>query len=136
MIVAYKALWLKSVYEFVLLAEIPDGGLVLPRESVLVPYAVEPDGADFAVACEELGQLGVYEFHVVLPVPVLALRPACPRARPPERVVVRAPPVQMRVVEMQLQALSPEGVGEFREDVSAERCGLEDVVFTGFAVEH
>ncbi len=69
----------------------------------LVPHPVEPSPADGAVVGEQLGQLAVHEVQVA--VPVAALGPAGLVSGPAPRPVVRMVPVELRVIEEELETL-------------------------------
>src|SRR5437764_226759 len=69
----------------------------------LVPHAVEPDAADRTVATEQFGQLAVHEIQIACP--VAALGPVRVLPRPAAQPIVGTVPVELRVVEEQLQAL-------------------------------
>ena len=58
MIVAYEAVGLQAVYEFVLFVELP-----VKRDGVflVVPHSVKPDGPYGAVVSEQFCELSVHE---------------------------------------------------------------------------
>ena len=131
-VVTDEARWLEFVDERVLLVELPvEWGWIL----VTVPLSVEPDGADFTIVCEQLGQLLIHEVVVCRPVLVLPNTADDLLAGTSHWVLV-ARPVNVRVVEVQLDALLVALVGKLLEHVAAEWCGVNDVVFALLCVPH
>ena len=122
MVVADEAGWLQTVYECILFGQLPVEIGVL----VLVPYAVKPDGIYFSVVGEEFGELVVHERIVALPV---ALRVGTTRSSAcSSPYSVLAPPVDVRVIEVESDALLVAFVGQFLHDVALEGCCIDDVV--------
>ena len=131
-VVTDEARWLELVDESVLLVELPvEWGWIL----VTVPLSVEPDGADFTIVCEQLGQLLIHEVIICRPVLVLPNTADDLLAGTSHWVLV-ARPVNVRVVEVQLDALLVALVGKLLEHVAAEWCGVNDVVFALLCVPH
>jgi hypothetical protein len=100
----------------------------------LVPPPVEPDATDLAVVREQLAELAVHVVEVA--VPVALGRPPAVRARAPARVVVGVMPVELRVVEEELDALPVALVGQHLEDVLLVGRAVHDVVVGDLGVEH
>ena len=101
------------------------GALDLPVGIGLVPHAIEPDPADRSVLCEQLGELRVHVVEVAIEVP--ARRPSGEVARPPERPVVRVVPVEQRIVEEYLDALTPRLLDQHLERILPVRRRIDDV---------
>ena len=102
------------------------GAIELPLGVGLVPPAVEPDATDVAVAAEQLAQLSVHVLDVSRPGPFA--RPAGIEARAAAGKVIRMMPIELRVVEKQLDALLPAFVGKRLEDVFLVGRARDDVV--------
>ena len=116
-VVAHEAGRLKSVNQFVLLGQLP-----IERHAVLVvvPMAVEPDGAYLAVVCQELGQLRIHKLVIAGPVRlfgVLACAVSCASCG-----IVVARPVYVGIVEVELDALSVAGICELAHHILAIGC--------------
>ena len=124
-VVGDEARWLQAVNERVLRREAPGGVGHAVGVDVLVPHAVEPDGADGAVAGEQLGELAVHEGAVVVPAAFAGATGAEAGAATGEVIV--AAPVEVRIVEVQPDAVSGAGVGQLTDHVAAEGRGLDDV---------
>ena len=124
-VVGDEARGLQAVNERVLLREAPGGVGHAVGVDVLVPHAVEPDGADGAVASEQLRQLAVHEGAIV--VPATFTRAAGAEAGAATGEVVVAAPVEVRIVEMEPDAVSGAGVGQLTDHIAAEGRGLDDV---------
>ena len=129
-VVGHEAAGLQAVDEGVLGWELPVEGL---RVGIVVPPSVEPDGSDRAVVGEELGELRVHKAVIALPVGLMggAARPESGATQG----IVGAIPVQMRVVEMQPDAVVGAGLGELADDVAPEGCGFYYVIRTGCRIE-
>ena len=112
--------------EVVLRAQLPVEGRGV---AVVVPYAVEPDGADFPVAREQLGQLCVHKRLVLLP--ILLIRGSSGAFSRASERVVGSSPVEVRVVEVQGDAVSLAGLAQLLENVALEGCRLDGVVVAG-----
>ena len=112
-VVAHQAAGLQVVNELILLLQLPVEGDGI---HVVVPPAVEPDGPDLAVVGEQLGQLVVHEAIVCRPVG--AVEPLGPPARTACGIVL-AGPVDVRVIEVQLDALAVTLLGQLPHDVFA-----------------
>mgnify|MGYP001000443809 CR=1 FL=1 len=121
-VVGHEATGLQTVNEGVLGGELPVEGL---RVGIVVPPSVEPDGSDGAV----VGELRVHKAVIALPVGLMggAARPESGATQG----IVGAIPVQMRVVEMQPDAVVGAGLGELADDVAPEGCGFYYVIRTG-----
>ena len=110
------------MYERILLGQAP----VERRIDILIPPAVEPDSVHFAIVGEQLCELIVHE--LIVAVPVLRLfRAASAKTGASERCVL-ASPVDVRVVEVQTDALTMTLVGKFLHDVALERRSVNDVI--------
>ena len=119
---------MQLVYECVLLVELP------VEVFRMVPHSVKPYCSYLAVVGQYLGELCVHEVEVRVPVGGafgLGQGLACIAER-----IVRAIPVHVRVVNVQLYALSVTFVGQLFQYVAPERGGVNDVVVGGFRVEH
>src|SRR5579859_3630471 len=111
------------------------GGLQLVNESVgfgempvgvgLIPHAVEPDAPDGAIVGEEFGELAIHvgvEGGVAGTVVGTAIVPASNAAR----VVVRIMPVELRIIEEELEALTVAFIGEHFERIFLIGRALDD----------
>src|SRR5712691_1476612 len=76
-----------------------------PVRGRFFPHAVEPDPAEWPVVREQLSELGVEEAEVTIP--VAALGPAGVVARRAARPVIGMMPVQLGVIEEELDPLAP-----------------------------
>src|SRR5881398_2543573 len=85
----------------------------------LIPHAVEPDAGDRTVVCEQLRQLAIHEVEVALPAPSVGASSF--QSRPAARPVIRMMPVELRVVEEQLQPLTVTLVRELLQWIALER---------------
>ena len=122
---------LQAVDEGILLVELPIEGHGV---GVMFPLAVKPDGTDGSVVGQQLGQLVVHELVVLAPVGgcwiVGHLFLVTPQG------VVQTVPIQMGIVEMQLDAVTLASVGEFLEHIALEGGGIDNVVVGDCALEH
>ena len=100
----------------------------------LVPPAVEPDPPDLAVPRQQLAQLRVHGVQVAVPVALLVA--AGEAAGPAAREVVGVVPVELRVVEEELDALLVAGVGQHLQHVLPVGRAVHDVVVAHLRVEH
>ena len=50
--------------------------------------------------------------------------------------VVQAVPIKVGIVEVQLDAVSLAGIGQFLQDIALEGGGIDDVIVAGLALEH
>ena len=128
MVVANHARRLELMDEGVLFLELP------VERFGLVPDTVEPDGTDFAVVRQQLGQLVVHELVVGIPV-FLALF-AARSVSGVAHGVVRATPVEVRIIEMELDALLVAFVGQFFNQIPFKRRGIDDIIVRLLRVEH
>ena len=135
-IVAYKAAGLQSVDKCVLFLKVPYLRLFLARTLILVPNPVKPYSPYRTIICEEFGELGIYEVHIMAPGAILAFRTAGAATCTAEGIVIGATPVQMGVVEVEFQAFVGKGGGKFPYHIPAERAGIHDIVRAGFTLEH
>jgi hypothetical protein len=90
--------------------------------------------ADLAVVREQLAELAVHVVEVA--VPLALLRAAGIGARAPAREVVGVMPVELRVVEEELDPLLVALVGQHLEDVLLVGRAVHDVVVGDLGVEH
>src|SRR5438093_697445 len=88
----------------------------LPVRGGLVPHAVEPNAAERTVVAEQFGELGSHE--ILITIPVAGLRPSRRTARASAREIVRMMPVELRVIEKQLDALALAFRREFPERIA------------------
>ena len=114
----------------ILLGQLP----VERRILVLIPPAVKPDGSHLAVVGEQLCQLIVHKLIVALPVAV-GIGTSCSSARTAPRSIL-TPPVDVRVIEMDADALLVALVSKLLNDVALERCGVHDVIIRILGMEH
>src|SRR5215472_8831209 len=120
--------WLQFVDQRVSLGEMPIG-------VGLVPHAVEPYASDRAVVGEKLAELAVH-VGVEVGIPVAPLGASVGPVRGTARKVVRIVPVELRIIEEELDALMVAFVGEhFQRIFSIGRSG-DDVPVGNFGVEH
>src|SRR5215469_1095533 len=101
----------------------------------LVPHAVEPNTADGAVVGEEFGELAVH-VGVEIGVPVAVIRAAVRPVRGAARVVVRIVPVELGVIEEQLDSLAVALVGQHFQGILLVGRARDDVPVGDFGVEH
>src|SRR5438309_11484803 len=97
MIAADERCWLQTVNQPVRPVEMPVGFR-------FVPHAVEPDAGDIAIAGEQLPKLAVHEIQIA--VKVASLRAAGCLTRVTARIVIRVVPVELRMIEEQLDPLA------------------------------
>src|SRR2546428_9435035 len=90
--------------------------------------------ADDAIVSEQLGELRAHEREVAAPVAVVGAA-VVPR-RPPAGPVVGVMPVELRVIEEELDAGRMAGVGELLQGVPLERRPVDDVVGRLRSLEH
>ena len=109
-------------------------GVEPPRRIGPIPPAVEPDAADLAVVGQQLAQLPVHVLDV--PRPLALFRPPGVAAGAAARKVIGVMPVELRVVEEQLEALLSALLGERLEDIFLVRRSRDDVVVGHPGVEH
>ena len=110
------------------------GPIEMPLRVRAIPPAVEPDAADVAVVGQQLAQLPVHVLEILVEVPRSG-RPGI-LAGAAARVIVRVVPVELRVVEEQLQALLAAFLGERFQHVLLVRRPIDDVVVRDLRVEH
>ena len=101
----------------------------------LVPHAVEPDAADGAVVGEEFGELAVH-VGVDVRVEVAVIGAAVVPGGATAREIVRVMPIELRIVEVKLDALAVSFVGEHFERIFFVGRALDDVPVREFGVEH
>ena len=102
--------------------------------SSLVPDTVEPDASYRPVVGQKFGQLRIHEVEVT--VPVSFLRSSRRTAGVASRIVVITAPVEVRIVEIQLEPLFGAGLREFLQDIPPERSRIHNVVRRGLRREH
>ena len=100
----------------------------------MIPPTVKPYRPYLAIIGEELGELVVHELIVAFPV-ALRVRATCATTRSAPHGILTIP-VDMRVVEVESDALRVAFIGEFLEDVTMERGGIHDVVIRILRLEH
>ena len=130
MIVAHQASRLQTMNQTVLPRQLP----VEIRILILIPPTVKPYRPYLAIIGEELGELVVHELIVALPV-AQRVRATCATTRSAPHGILTIP-VDMRVVEVESDALLVAFIGEFLEDVTMERGGIHDVVVRILRLEH
>ncbi len=129
-VIADKAGRLQKVYQFVLRRQLP----VEIGVSVLIPHPVEPYGSYLAVTGKQLGQLSIHERVVGVPVYLgLGTSRTQPRAA---AGCIGAPPVDMRIVEVQAHILAVAGIGQLAHYIASEGCGIDDVVVGTVGIPH
>ena len=102
--------------------------------SGLVPHPVEPDAADRAVVRQQLGELRVHEVEISRP--VARLRAPGRMAGATKRRVVGVVPVELRVIEEQLDALPRTLGGERLQRIAGVGRPVDDVVPGRLCREH
>src|SRR5207253_3762965 len=75
----------------------------MPIRVGLVPHSIEPDAADLSVVRQQLAQLSVHKTQVGIPIP--GIRPARAVSCASARKIIRRMPIQLGVVQEQLDAL-------------------------------
>src|SRR5581483_12026087 len=103
-----QGLRLETMDEAVSIVELPVGVR-------FVPHAVEPDATDFAIIRKQFGQLAVHEIEIL--VPVAAFRASRSVASAAERIVVGMVPVELRIVEKNLDPLLVAFIYELANDI-------------------
>ena len=117
-IVANQACGLQTVDKGILLVKLP---VKRYRVGIVFPLAVKPDGSNGSIVGQQLGQLVIHELVVLGPVG--GCRIVGQVFLVATQRIVQAMPVEMGIVEMQLDAVTLAGVGEFLEDIALEGCG-------------
>src|SRR6266550_8731853 len=92
----------------------------------LVPHAIEPDAADRAVMSEQLSELLIHEGDVARPIAIL--RSARRFAGSSPRKIVGIVPVELRVVEKELDPLLLTFLRQLLEGIALERGPVDNVV--------
>jgi len=118
-----KGAGLKSVYERVSGGELPVG-------VGLVPHAIEPYPAELAIIGERFAQLRIHEIQV--PGPLTVARTALPLAGATQWVVVGMMPVELRVVNEELDVLAMALIGELPDNIFAVWRRIRHVVLLCF----
>ena len=121
-VIADKARRLQLMYERILLGQAP----VERRVDILIPPAVEPDSVHLAIVGEQLCELVVHELIVAIPV-LRLFRSAGAETGASERSIL-ASPVDVRVVEVQTDALTMTLVCQLLHDIALERRSVNDVI--------
>ena len=130
MVVANETGGLQTVDEGILLGQLPvEVGVFL-----VVPPSVKPDGTNLTIVGKQLGQLVVHKLVIALPVALGAGSAGSSSGASPG--VVLAIPVQMRVVEMEGDALAMTLVGEFLENVTLEGSAVYNIIIAVLGLEH
>ena len=131
------------MYQLVLGVEIPNLRLLLVRIHIHIPQSVEPDCAYRPVIRQQLGQLAVHKVQVVLPLLSLSglhtlLGPPRPgvQTRASKREEIVPSPVQVGVIEVQLNSLLAAGFGELSYHIPPERAAVHYVVCASLRLEH
>ncbi len=83
---------------------------------------------------EQLGELGIEKIEVMAPIAVLG--PAGAVACRPTRPVIGVMPVELRVIEEELDPLAAAFVGQLLQRIALERRPVDDVVARGARREH
>ena len=130
MIVADEAGGLQTMDESILLGQTPVERGVL----VLIPPSVKPYSSYLAVIGKEFGELIVHECIVRVPV-LLVNGSACTQTCTAKRSVFTLP-VDVRVVEVDVDALAVAFVGELLHDVALEWRSVYNVIVGIFRLEH
>ena len=110
------------------------GAIELPIGVGTIPPAVEPDAANLAVVGEQFAKLRIHVIEV--PRPVAVLRPFGVAAGPAARKVVRMVPIELRIVEEQLDPLFMTFVCERFQDILLIGRSIHDVVVRDLGIEH
>ncbi len=122
MIVANEQTGLEPVKQGVLLLQVPVKGSGV---AVVVPHAVKPNGIG-VVVLDQLGELGIHETVVELPV---GLGTVAPRAVSRASLgVVLTHPVEVGIIEMHSQSLTAALVGKLTQHVATEGGAIYDIV--------
>ena len=100
----------------------------------LVPHAVEPDAGDVAIAGKQLAKLRVHIVQILIE--IASGRPSRGMPRLPERIVVRRMPIELRIIEEQLDALPVAFLGQRLQGIFAIRRSVHDVPLALFGAEH
>src|ERR1700730_31206 len=86
---------------------------------LLVPPTIEPDTADGPVLGQQLAQLFV--LIVDVPIPIADARPFSAMSRRAAREIIGVMPIELRIVEEQLDALVAAGHRKLRQGIALER---------------
>ena len=130
-VVADEAGGLQTVNQGILFVELP---IKWGRVGVMLPFTIKPDGADGTIVGQQLGQLVVHEFVVLRPVGGRSVVRHIILVS--SQRIIQAMPVQMGIVEMQLDAVALASVGKFFEHVALEGSRVHDVVVAHRTLEH
>ena len=112
----------------------PVGAVEAPVGVLAIPPAIEPDPRHRTVVGEQLGELGVHVVEVLVEVAVLGAVSVTSGAA--AREVVGVMPVELRVVEEQLDPLLAALLGQLLEHVALVGRALDDVPIAHLRVEH
>src|ERR1041385_8137039 len=97
----------------------------MPVRVWFIPPAVEPDAGDLSIAGEQLAELIVHESEIA--VPVAAFGTAGGLACASTRIVVGMMPIELRMVEKQLDSLAMALIRQHFQRVLLIRRGVHDI---------
>ena len=126
-VIADQRLRLEAMNELVGLVE-------LPVRVRFVPPPIEPDAGNFAVVREQFTQLCILIVEILRP--IAAFRPARGVAGGPAREVIAMVPIELRVVEEELDSLLVAFIGEELEDVALIGRPLHDRPVGNLGIKH
>ena len=106
----------------------------MPIRVRLVPHSVEPDAADLSVIRQQLTQLPVHEIQVGVPVPGIRAARTMPGA--PAGKIIGRMPIQLGVVQEQLNALLMAFRRQHPDHVFAVGRARHDIPVRQFRIEH
>src|SRR5215813_8187781 len=102
------------------------GFVEVPFGVGLVPHAVEPDAAEGAVVGKKFGKLAVH-VGVEVGVPVTVIGASVGPVGGASRIIVGIVPIELRIIEEQLDALAVAFVGEHLQRVFLVGCAGDDI---------
>ena len=129
-VVAHQAGRLQTVYMVVKTAQFPVETGIL----VLIPHTVEPYRPNFAVIGQKLRKL-VFHKEIIVVIAYRRTGATCSETGTPARAIV-APPVDKRIIEMQLHALPVALVGQFAHYITPERSSIHYIVSALCRIPH
>ena len=106
----------------------------MPIRIELVPHSVEPNSPDLSIIRQQLSQLPVHKIQVSIPIP--GIRAARTMSRSPARKIIGRMPIELGVVQEQLDALFMALLGEHPDYVLAVRRARHDIPIRQFRIEH
>ena len=129
-IVAHQTGRLQTVYMVVKAAQFPVETGIL----VLIPHTVEPYRPNLSIIGQKLRKL-VFHKEIIVVIAYRRTGATCSETGTPARAIV-APPVDKRIIEMQLHALPVALVGQFAHHITPERSSIHYIVSALCRIPH